>query len=53
MPATFGGGGAGGPDSLELKVDLFGERLVDKMVSLVADGLDNRKQLNDIIAGRV
>ena len=53
MPATFGGGGAGGPDSLELKVDLFGERLVDKMVSLVADGLDNRKALNDIVAGRV
>ena len=41
-----------GADSLELKVDLFGERLVDKMVSLVADGLNNRKALNDIIAGR-
>tara|TARA_Y100001938_G_scaffold146173_1_gene224491 strand:- start:252 stop:2282 length:2031 start_codon:yes stop_codon:yes gene_type:complete len=53
MPVATGGAAAAGPDSLELKVDLFGERLVDKMVSLVADGLDNRKALNDIVAGRV
>lgn len=43
---------SGGAAVAQINVDLFGERLVNRMVQLVTDGQSKQAQVNDIVMGR-